>query len=249
MNITKKLILLLCICLYPMTVHASDNTQIMQKIRNTKIIWNRPFPEKQLNHKNLQISNHDYIGWLSFHFNVGNADYAIDLEEPVAFETEPDYYLKHDFYGNPDKNGSIFMDMDSNKSLYGYNDFLYAHHAENETLFGTLNHIYEFNDNTYLKTHSQYMCIYTENVCHKYVLVGYERIPDSNNHYTYTTCENEQMYLEYIDYIQNLPNYIDSNEINWDCNPAILNFSTCDGPPGTDKRLILHFVKIAAYKN
>lgn len=248
MHMIKKLAcLLLCVALCPGIVYAKDDMQILEKLRSTKIIWNQPYPDKQLNHDNLKNSNPNYIGWLSFDFNVESPEYRIIIEEPVTFETEPDYYLQHDFYGNPDKNGCVFMDLDSDKSLYGYNDFLYAHHAENKTLFGTLNHVYEFGNNTYLKEHPQYMYIYTKTACHKYALIGYERVADSNNYYAYTTCENEQMYLEYIDYLKQLPDYIKNAEIQWDCKPPILNFSTCDDPPGTDKRLILHFAKIAAY--
>lgn len=238
---------MLCLLALPLTVHAMNTEQVMEKLRSTRILWNRPYPEKQTDHLALRKENPDYVGWLSFHFDVKDPELAIDLEEPVSFETEPDYYLKHDFYGNPDKNGSVFMDMDSDPSLYGYNDFLYAHHAEDGTLFGTLEHVYEFGDNDWLQENPQYMHLYTETACHRYVLVGYERVEDSNDHYAYTTCENEQMYLEYLSYLQGLPDYIPCKEVCWDCSPPILNFSTCDGPPGTSRRLVLHFAKIMSY--
>lgn len=245
----KWLFGLLLLCAIPMTVHAETTEQILERLRSMRILWDRPYPENDTDHESLQKANDNYLGWLSFHFETDNPDHTIAIEEPVVFETEPDYYLKHDFYDRPDPNGCIFMDMDSNPSLYGYNDFLYAHHAEDGSLFGTLHHIYEADQDGYLQTHPQYLYLYTETACHKYVLVGYERVEDSNNHYAYTTCENEQMYLEYVSYLKQLPNYIDSKEVNWDCNPAILNFSTCDGQPGTSRRLVLHFAKIMAYAN
>lgn len=247
--IRKKIIWIMTILLTllpVMTVYASKDITL-DELREKKILWSKPYPEKVLNHKNLKESNNNYIGWLSFHFDVNDKKYSIDIEEPIVFETETDYYLHHDFYGQPDKNGCIFMDYDSNKSLYGYNDFLYAHHAEDGSLFGTLNYIYEFDNPGYLKEHPQYMYIYTDTACHKYVLVGYEQAETSVDHYAYTTCENEEMYEEYIDYLKKLPYFINRPEVDWSTKPPILNFSTCDGPPGTTKRFVVHFAKISAY--
>lgn len=249
-NKLQKILLLTCMIVVIMQVPVyamQTDEQILENVRSKRILWSKPYPEKEINHKELRNANDSYIGWLSFHFDVEDDRYNIDLEEPVPFETETDYYLHHDFYKNPDKNGCVFMDYDSNSTLYGYNDFLYAHHAEDGTLFGTLNRIYEYGDKTHLKEHPQYMYIYTDTACHKYVLTGYERVDDSNDHYAYTTCENEEIYHEYVEYLKSLPDFIDSDEIQWDCNPPVLNFSTCDGPAGTSKRFVVHFVKIASY--
>ena len=247
----KKILtcIMMALLLMPrLTVYANETNQTLEELRAKKILWSKPYPEKSLNHKNLSNANKNYIGWLSFHFNVNDESYAVDIEEPIVFETETDYYLHHDFYNVPNKNGCIFMDYDSNSSLYGYSDYLYAHHADDGSLFGTLNHIYEFDDIPYIKDHPQYMYIYTDTACHKYVLIGYEQVEDSNDHYTYTTCENDDMYYEYVDYIKHIPYFVDSKEIDWSTNPPLMNFSTCDGPPGTSKRFVVHFAKIAAYR-
>ena len=265
---TKKLLILSLIisiiCMYiismtPDTIIISDDSKslgIYQKpeitlsdLRAKKILWNKDFPQKDINHQSLTATNADYIGWLSFHFNPDNKEYNIDIEEPVVLEQKyaPDFYLKHKFDKTPDKNGSIFMDYDSDSSLYGTNDFLYAHHATDGGLFGTLNHIYEFNDKNYFKTHPLYMYIYTETACHKYVMIGYEQIENSTNHYAYTFCEDMQMYYDYIDYLKSLQNYIPSDEIQWDTEPELMNFSTCDGESGTTHRFVIHFAKIQAY--
>lgn len=220
----------------------------LEDLRQKRIIWSKDYPERSdINHDELLAANDMYIGWLSFHFNPPDDAKNIDLEMPIAFETELDYYLKHDFYKNPDPNGTVFMDFQSIPLLCGYNDFLYAHHASNKTLFGTLNYIYEFDNPAWFMEHPQYMYIYTDTACHKYVLVGYERIDDSNDHFAYTTCETEDMYWDYVDYLKNLPDYIPSKEVDWTTKPSILNFSTCDGESGTTKRFVVHFVKIMAY--
>lgn len=220
----------------------------LDDLRNKRIIWSKPYPERSdIDHKSLREANDMYVGWLSFHFNPPTDDADVDLEIPIVFETEPDYYLKHDFYNKPDKNGTVFMDFQSIPLLCGYNDFLYAHHASNGTLFGTLHRIYQFGNDAWFLEHPQYMYIYTDTACHKYVLVGYEQVDDSNDHFAYTTCETEDMYWEQVDYIKNLEHYIPSEEIDWQTKPSILNFSTCDGESGTTKRFVVHFVKINAY--
>lgn len=204
------------------------------------------YPEKSIDFSGLTEENPDFVCWLSFHFNPPDKNKHIDIEAPVPLETETDYYLHHDYLKNKDKNGCIFMDYQSDPSLYGYNDFLYAHHASDGSLFGTLNHIYE-TDRKWILKHPQYMYLYTKTACHKYIMAGYEQIDDSNNNYAYTTCDDAKMYHEYIQYIITAKNRIPSDEIQLDCSPEIMNFSTCDGPPGTSRRFVVHFIKIMAY--
>lgn len=62
--------------------------------------------------------NSDLVGWLE----IG------ELSAPVVQNDSNDYYLKHDFYGNDDPHGTIYVDRrndleggDDNLMLYGHN--------------------------------------------------------------------------------------------------------------------------------
>lgn len=66
----------------------------------------------------LMEINPDLIGWLE----------AGSLSVPVVQGEDNDYYLKHDFYGNDDPHGTVFLDSrnqlepnDDNLVLYGHN--------------------------------------------------------------------------------------------------------------------------------
>ena len=73
-----------------LSVYADETNRTLEELRAKKILWSKPYPEKALNHKNLSNANKNYIGWLSFHFNVNDESYAVDIEEPIVFETETD---------------------------------------------------------------------------------------------------------------------------------------------------------------
>lgn len=73
--------------------------------------------------------NNDYAFWLKL-------DY-LEQEYPVVFEREdPYYYLQHDFYGNANDNGCIYLSK--NCDLDSENFILYGHCMHTGQMFGSL---------------------------------------------------------------------------------------------------------------
>lgn len=87
-----------------------------EEVRNTALI-------------DLFSINRDIVGWIEVE--------GTGIDYPIMQSTDNDYYLNHNFYGNSDNNGSIFMDY-RNVDDYDTNLLLYGHNMKNGSMFGEL---------------------------------------------------------------------------------------------------------------
>lgn len=89
------------------------------------------------------LQNDDMVGWLLI------PDTPIDYPVMQTMEDE-EYYLRRDFYGNPNDNGSLFMDTGSDVDLPGTNLLVHGHNRLTEDMFGTL---MRYEEEAYAKEH------------------------------------------------------------------------------------------------
>ena len=81
-------------------------------------------------YKKLFSQNKSLIGWIKI--DDTNIDY------PVMQTVNNEYYLKHNYNQEYDKNGSIFLDKDCNITNPGTNMIIYGHHMSSGKMFGKL---------------------------------------------------------------------------------------------------------------
>ena len=151
----------------------------------------------------------------------------------MQIEDNNTYYLKHNFYKEKDKNGTLFLDGRSDY-LPGERDdnlIIYGHNMRNGTMFGSLKHFEE--DGVY--DANQYFTIYTEDMAYRYHVFSY-----------FTTKYNSDVYRigfgpdeVYQDYLNDL---VSRSVIETGIVPStdqkIVLLSTCKGS-GTDYRFIV----------
>ncbi|MBE5883632.1 MAG: class B sortase [Lachnospiraceae bacterium] len=113
-------------------------------------------PDIMSQYQSLYETNSDMIGWLSID------DTVIDYPVMQTMEDE-DYYLKLDFYGQPNQNGCLMMDTDSvvgtgtkacayaDGSAPSTNLIIHGHTMKTGEMFGDLK---LYADETYGKEHS-----------------------------------------------------------------------------------------------
>ena len=78
----------------------------------------------------LYEKNKDIVGWL----NIGGGM----LSTPIM-QRSGDYYLNHDFYGNEDKHGQVFLDERNHNDLSDDNTILYGHNiTRDNSMFNIL---------------------------------------------------------------------------------------------------------------
>ena len=99
------------------------------------------YPENMLaSFVELYQRNKDVRGWISFHA-TGNKDF-LDIEYPIVYSGDNTEYLRKDFDGNKNRNGTLFFDQvnkvnsyqDTNRSL-----IVYGHNMASGQMFAGLN--------------------------------------------------------------------------------------------------------------
>lgn len=99
-------------------------------------------PQGQFVDRNVLAElNDEYLGWLTV--------YGTEVDLPVVFGRDNEYYLDHDFYGNISRYGCLFADCDTDFEDGG-NLLIYGHHMKNGSMFGSLG---EFKKKDFFKNH------------------------------------------------------------------------------------------------
>ena len=81
--------------------------------------------------------NPDYKGWLKV--------YGTGVDNPVVQGETNDTYLRTDFYGEPNKAGTLFLDETTDTSKPG-NRIIYGHKMKDRTMFGQFDSYYRDKD-------------------------------------------------------------------------------------------------------
>lgn len=78
----------------------------------------------------LYKENNDLTGWLSIEGMV--------IDYPVMQCGDDEYYLHHDFYGNEDKYGCLYVRERADVNTPGTNFIIYGHNMKDGSMFGDL---------------------------------------------------------------------------------------------------------------
>lgn len=117
--------------------------------------------------------NPDVIGWIT----AGS-----DISTPVVYR-DNDYYLDHDFYGNENAGGTVFIDAAGVDRGIQQFEIYYGHNMRNGSMFG---HLDEYMDLAYLKENwlVTYYSVYNNEVLQfvPFAVVDASMEPD-NEHY------------------------------------------------------------------
>ena len=79
------------------------------------------------------------------------------ISYPIVQGTDDDFYLKHDYDGNTNNNGSIFMEYLCNGDFSSGNSIIYGHHMKTGLMFA---HLENYKSQSYYDAHP-YFYIYT----------------------------------------------------------------------------------------
>lgn len=88
--------------------------------------------------------NSDMIGWLSIEGMV--------IDYPVMQCEDDEYYLHHDFYGNEDKYGCLYVRAKADVNTPGTNFIIYGHNMKDGSMFGDLD---LYRDESFYLEHSR----------------------------------------------------------------------------------------------
>jgi len=92
---------------------------------------------REIDFKKLLSENEDTIGWIEIP--------GTEIDYPVVTSGEDVFYIDHDFYGNWDSHGTIFVDDFNGNDFSQLHTVIYGHNMRDGSMFAGL-HKYKSND-------------------------------------------------------------------------------------------------------
>ncbi len=114
----------------------------------------------KIDFKKLQEINPDVQGWLYCE--------GTDINYPVMQGETNDTYLRHDYHGDYNVRGSIFVDSENSPNFADANTIIYGHHMSSGTMFAMLE---DWSDQAYYEEHP-YLWLLTPTQDYRVVLVS-----------------------------------------------------------------------------
>lgn len=191
-------------------------TAALEVVKNTiyRQVGGTPLAEMEA----LYGENSDLVAWL-------NIPDVLDL--PVVYR-DNSYYLTHDFYGEQNTSGTIFLDVGHPYRERTQNLLLHGHNMKDGTMFGRL--VQYERDISYLKNHP-FITLSSLWNKEQYAIFAVLRVSlDTKselyfNYYTHSTFSSDEEFTSYIRQLQLRSIYA----IPMDVQPsdALLTLSTC----------------------
>jgi len=191
-------------------------TQVIKKEYTEEVV----IPDILDEYLALYNKNKNLIGWIKI------ADTIIDY--PVMQSTDNEYYLKHNFNGETDANGCIFMDYNCDVILGNDNWIIYGHHMKNGKMFASLQKYgnQEFYDNH--KTF-QFDTIY-EKGTYEVVYIFRSHIYNADEvafkYYQFIDANSEEEFDSYMEEMDKM-SIIDTG-VTAQYGDQLITLSTCD---------------------
>ena len=174
--------------------------------------------------------NSEVKGWLSIP--------GTTLSLPVVQGTDTSYYLNHDFYGENDRHGTIFIDCEADFENGWKNTVLYGHNMRDGSMFGSLR---AYRNEEYYREHP-YFVLYLPDAIMEYEILAVLRndiLPGEEElfqYYDYKQIENEEMFEEYYEEIKEHSLYDIAVEAQY--GDELVTLCTCDYG-SEDQRLLV----------
>lgn len=178
----------------------------------------------------LKKRNEDIVAWLS----VSN----VNINMPITQTTDNEYYLDHDVDKNPNRLGWVFADARSDLDNPGLNTVLYGHNAMSRQMFGSLKSLLNLNDASNPLDKRIYLTTPDYERVYDIVSIYVTEFDDWDYvHQHYSSEEDKESFLSKVRSSNQVPYVSDTTLTNMD---EYLTFSTCYGPVGSSKRLVVH---------
>ncbi len=196
--------------------------EIIESVRMTvatavKIVPEMPVMLKK--YTKLHAENADMVGWLSI---PGTA-----IDYPVMQKEGNEYYLHHDFYGEEDRHGCLFVKDIADVVTPGDCFIVYGHNMKDGTMFGSLD---EYRNEEYYKEHPllRFDSLYEERgyeIMAVFLSHVYREGEEGFRYYEFYSADTEE---EFRDFYENvMGNSLYDTGVSAEYGDTFLMLSTC----------------------
>lgn len=167
----------------------------------------------------LYAENADLVGWLSIE--------GMKINYPVMQCGDDEYYLHHDFYGNEDKYGCLYVREMADVNTPGTNFIIYGHNMKDGSMFGDLDF---YKEETFYKEHSiiSFDTLYEERayeIVAVFLSRGYGENDEVFKYYDFYEADTPEEFLDFYENIKSMSLY--DTEVTAEYGDTFLTLSTC----------------------
>lgn len=172
-------------------------------------------------YQNLYNQNNDFVGWLE----VVDTDINYPVMQTIS---DPEYYLRRNFNGEDDTNGTLFVDYRCDIVNATTNTIIYGHNMRSGKMFGGLKRYLDYD---YYQSHKtiKFGTLYDKQE-YEVVGVGLSEVGYNDDgeykYYDFIDAVTGQELQEFLGNIQSLSVYDESIDIQ--STDKILTLSTCN---------------------
>ena len=195
------------------------------------------YPLLNVDFDKLSRINGDIVAWIYFP--------CLDISYPVVKENEIDEYLYLTFDKNENKAGCIFEDVLSDAKFCGFHDIVFGHNMKDGSMFGRLKQLYQ-KDGAALLEEDPYVYVYTKDYVYQYRVFAYAITGVGSD--AYSVVNSTEEYKAFTDYVKTHSSYPIPDGIDLTQGNSILTLSTCSGAAGSNKRFVVHTIKVSAWE-
>ncbi len=183
-------------------------------------------------YQQLYQQNSDFCGWLSI------PGTGIDYPVMQAVPESSDFYLTHNYDGEEDINGSIFLDSRNDYEQQDDNLIVYGHNMKSGLMFGELKN---YLDPAFFQEHKmiQFNTIY-EKAQYEIIAVCLAKVPaeeeEGFRYYDFINAGSEENFSSFLENMKKM-NIMDG-DLNASYGDKLLTLSTCNNYT-EDGRLVL----------
>ncbi len=195
-------------------------------------------PQVLPEYQKLHQKNSDFAGWISI------PGTGIDYPVMQAVPESSDFYLTHNYDGEEDINGSIFLDSRNDYEQQDDNLIVYGHNMKSGLMFGELK---DFLDEAFWREHKAitFNTIY-EKAEYEIVAVCLAKVPQEGEegfrYYDFINAGNEENFNNFLENMKKMNIMGEGMDISY--GDKLLTLSTCNNYT-EDGRLVLLAKKLS----
>lgn len=202
-----------------------DSNHIYQQANASIYETYKPTSSDVLSFEELQKNNPEVFGWLM----IDNTH----IDYPLV-QAEDNYkYVNTDVLGKFSLSGSIFLDCNNKKNFSDFNNIIYGHHMEKDTMFGEVEY---FSKPSYFEEHS-YGKLYYEDQWHKVEFFAFVHADAYDNVLYNTRLKNATAVQMYLDYVKKHAEYF--KEVLFNKEERFVTLSTCTSESTNGRHLLI----------
>lgn len=176
-------------------------------------------PEIMEKFKSLYAENNDLTGWL---FIPGTV-----IDYPVMQNEDQEYYLHHNFYGEEDRYGCLFVKDFADVDTPNTNFVIYGHNMKDGSMFGELD---EYKEQSFFRDHPliYFDTLYEERtyeIMAVFLSQVYENEENAFKYYEFYQADTEEEFFSFYESVMDLSLY--ETGVTAEFGDTFLTLSTC----------------------